>query len=191
MRWHGFEWICILVMVLLSLQGALLEKRINKLEWRLVKMEKEAFKVEGARRTAIALLYGEARQMENHYADEIAEATAILCVVRNRAKNWVKYNTETRYEQALLNVMLDYKQFSVFNEKDVNSDKSYDFISEKQGSARYKLYENLVDSVLFGDYPDITQGADHYVAKWLYNQKEGWWSRMTVAMTAGGHKFLL
>ncbi len=189
------DWVLLMLLIItIVLTGLSLDKqsqRIDSLEFRMEElMKKFAFEQQGAKKTAVALLYGEARLQESSYSDEIMEATAILCVVRNRANTWKKYSHIKSIEERYLTVMLDTLQFSVFNENDPNSDISFEYIMGNEDTARYQMYMGLVESILYGSYPDVTQGADHYVASWLYKKKNGWWRRMSTKLIAGGHRFL-
>jgi N-acetylmuramoyl-L-alanine amidase len=50
----------------------------------------------------------------------------------------------------------------------------------------------VAEGVLSGAIRDASQGADHYVAKWLYQRDEGrsWWRRLRVTAQIGEHVFL-
>jgi spore germination cell wall hydrolase CwlJ-like protein len=110
--------------------------------------------------------------------------TAVACVIQNRLKKpW-------RFGRTAVDVATKPKQFSAWDDKDLMK-------------RNYKDAKNEADKIAsqIGSLKDITGGADHYVAKWLYDKvqadpewakenKVDWILRMTKTKEIGKHIFL-
>lgn len=129
--------------------------------------------------------FGEARMQEGTVSEDRREWIAIGNVVLNRAaSNRWSANTPK-------SVILQRNQFSWTRQNDPSASKVFKFLS-RPGIDRYYYKMMLVaDAVLAGRTLDLTYGADHYVATWLYDSKRGWWRDMTIADVIGGHVFLI
>lgn len=130
------------------------------------------------------LLYGEARLREGDISDDIREWLAIAWVVRNRVYSPV-------FPSSWVDVMLQPKQFSCFNEKDPNLPQIISFLERKNGYFWNKMYPVAL-SVYRGMSVDFSNGADHYVAVWLWFELSDahWAKNMEIRALWGGHVFL-
>lgn len=127
-------------------------------------------------------VYGEARLKEGSVGEDVNEWIAIGNVVMNRAKHPHKWASNPK------DVILQPLQFSWTRQRDPNSKFVKNFIVEK--ADKYKQMSLYMDAVLKGRTRDVSYGADHYVALWLYEGKNGWWRDMQVTTVFGGHIFL-
>lgn len=95
------------------------------------------------------MIYGEAR------GEELEERIAVGYTAVNRANDGVKWNgTDIR------SVVLKPKQYSCFNEDDVNREKLLN--PEKDDAKTWEECLDVAEGILNGKYEDPTQGATHY-----------------------------
>lgn len=130
-----------------------------------------------------ANFYGEARSKEDALLDERKEWCAIGWTVLNRA------NDPYRWANNPKDVILQPYQFSWTRTVDPSYERAIRFIKQ----ANHPLYDEMIlwaKQVLKGKVVDCSNGANHYVARWLYESKNGWWRDMTVTAMYGGHVFL-
>jgi len=80
-------------------------------------------------------------------------------------------------------VVLSPKQFSVWNEYDVNYGKLREDISHKK---EFKKALQIAQKCLYDDGEDITNGSNHYHAKRV---QPAWASKMDKIITIGDHIF--
>jgi len=96
---------------------------------------------------------------------------AVACVIQNRKKDPIKVVTKPY-------------QFSAYNDKALMN-RNY---------AKVKKEADELASQI-GKLDDITGGATHYVAKWLYDKKKddpkSWISKMKVTKIIGNHVFMV
>jgi len=137
----------------------------------------------------IGLMFGEGRMVELGGADETIEFLAIGCTVRNRV------NKDKRFPNNYKDVILQPKQFSCYNDNDPNYNRIYKFLTdpEDKNDRLYNQLEHLADLVWNDRCTDFSNGADHYVAKWLYDKyppaTNKWYYKYTLTAVAGGHMF--
>ena len=129
--------------------------------------------------------YGEARMVEGDWVSDIKEYLAIGCTVMNRVKS-------QRWGGTPKSVILQPKQFSWTNDGDPSKDAVLHFLSTKQPNKLYMDLTIYMKSVLSGKCIDFSNGANHYVALWLYEKenKQKWIENMTIVEAYGGHIFL-
>lgn len=132
----------------------------------------------------IANMYGEARMIEAGWSDDVREYLAIGGTVMNRTKS-------PRWPNTPKTVILQRRQFSWTNEGDPSRKVVYDFLVNKP-EPRYRQLKMYAEAVLEGRSVDFSNGADHYVALFLYEreQKQSWIKRMNIRVIWGGHIFL-
>lgn len=130
-------------------------------------------------------MYGEARLMEGDLSDDIREYLAIGCVVMNRVNS-------PKFPNTIKGVILAPKQFSWTNAGDPSRDKVIAFLSSGQPSETYQRLKTYARAIIDGNAEDFSKGADHYVARWLYERekKQAWISKMKITAIYGGHVFL-
>ncbi len=112
-------------------------------------------------------LYGECR-------GEPREGKIAVC--------WVMHRREM--DGKLRNDILDPYQFSCYNYGDPNLSKLL------QVGIEDKVFQECIDiafGVLNGNYPDPTNGADHYFNRRLVQPE--WAKKMTLVATFGAHEF--
>lgn len=97
------------------------------------------------------MLFGEARNCSK------AEKIAIAYTAINRARDGKRWNGETVREAILAR-----KQYSCFNENDINRKKLMDPL--RYGSKSFYECFDIAQKVLNGDYADSGNGATHYYA---------------------------
>lgn len=133
----------------------------------------------------IGNMYGEARLVEGDLSDDIREYLAIGCVVMNRVKS-------SGFPSTIKGVILAPKQFSWTNAGDPSRDKVIAFLSTKQPSETYQRLKTYAQAIIDGNAEDFSKGADHYVARWLYERekKQAWINKMKITAIYGGHVFL-
>lgn len=129
--------------------------------------------------------YGEARLQEGDWSEEIKEYLAIGCTVMNRVKS-------QRWGGTPKSVILQHKQFSWTNANDPSREKVLYFLQNKVPNNLYNDLKVYMTSVLNGKCIDFSNGANHYVAMWLYEKekKQKWIEDMTIVASYGGHIFL-
>lgn len=150
------------------------KKKVSKYNWRkFTELE-----------LMTANAYGEARLKEGSKGEDINEWMSIAHVVMNRAKHPRKWASNPK------DVILQPLQFSWTMGQDSNSVKVWNFLETKSPAGDYQKMKIYMDKVLRGLSRDLTHGADHYVALWLYEGKNGWWRDMQVTTVFGGHIFL-
>ena len=133
----------------------------------------------------IGNMYGEARLVEGDKSDDIREYLAIGNVVLNRTKS-------SRWPNTPKDVMLQRNQFSWTNEGDPSRLKVIGFLNQKSPAPLYRRLRIYAEAILSGRTVDFSNGANHYVAMWLYEResKQSWISRMMITAAYGGHIFL-
>lgn len=133
----------------------------------------------------IGNMYGEARLIEGDLSDDINEYIAIGNVVMNRVSS-------PRFPNTIKDVILQVKQFSWTNTGDPSREKVISFLENKQPSETYRRMKIYAEAVMEGKTKDNSYGADHYVARWLYEKerKQSWISKMQITSVWGGHVFL-
>lgn len=133
----------------------------------------------------VGLWYGEARLIEFSLIEDIREILAIGHTVLNRINL-------PQYPKSVQGVILQGNQFSCFNPGDPNASKIKTFLDMKYPSETYKQYSVYAESLLKGLTRDFSGGADHYCARWFYEQaKPTHWCRiMKITDIHGGHIFL-
>lgn len=98
---------------------------------------------------------------------------AVACVIQNRMKGG----------KTAEQVVTKRKQFSAYEDKELM----------KRNYAKVKKEADEIASQI-GKLDDVTGGADHYVAQWLYDKKKDdknhWISKMIVTKTIGKHVFM-
>lgn len=149
-------------------------------------MKKEAFRYFSNQELMAGNMFGEARMVEDNVMDEIREYLAIGGVVMNRAKSH-------RWPGIPGEVILQKSQFSWLNEGDPNSDMVYTFLKNRTPQPQYVRMMGLAQMLLEGRCDDFSNGANHYVAEWLWRQKLGtdhWCQRLRLTAVWGGHLFM-
>ena len=102
---------------------------------------------------------------------------AIACVIQNRAGG----KGHLYYDPA--NIVTARKQFSAYSDKDLMS-------------RNYREVKPIADKLAseIGNLNDITNGANHYITKYLYDKRRGdptfWANKMQVTKIIGKHVFL-
>lgn len=141
------------------------------------------------------LWYGEARIVERDPIDELEEYLSIGTTVLNRKHS-------SRYPDTIKGVILQRNQFSCFNPDDPNAGKIFDFLMRgRENNLQYltqrKQYATLMlyaGHCIAGRCIDFSRGADHYVARWLYEKPETenhpWIPKFKMTAIFGGHVFL-
>lgn len=132
----------------------------------------------------IGNMYGEARLVESGWSDDVREYLAIGGAVMNRTKS-------PRWGNTPKVVILQPYQFSWTNQGDPSRKAVYDFLINKP-EPRYRQMKMYAEAVLEGRCIDFSNGADHYVALWLYEResKQAWIKKMEIKAIWGGHIFL-
>ena len=130
-------------------------------------------------------MYGEARLIEGDLSDDDREYLAIGCVVRNRMNS-------PKFPDTYKDVILQHKQFSWTNSGDPSREKVIDFLSNGKSSKIYKRMKSWAKAIMKDKAIDFSGGADHYVARWLYERenKQAWIADMKITAVWGGHVFL-
>ena len=138
-------------------------------------------------------IYGEAR------GECLEGQVAVAYVIRHRLEKWNRYSS---YK----NTVLDRLQFSCWNRYRIG----YGFISPYDHNTKVlrKAFENfdgmfdnhkilrqcvhVADGVMNDMFLDYSNGADHYLAKWLYESDAcpSWAKKYKVTTTIGNHIFL-
>lgn len=114
-------------------------------------------------------LYGEAR------GEGARGMQAVANVIMNRVKQGGWFGASVK------DVVLKPKQFSCWNENDVNRT-----IILNANSAQLATARNIAERVISGELPDITGGATHYHAKSITPY---WAKSLTKTATIGNHVF--
>lgn len=133
----------------------------------------------------IGNLFGEARSIEGDVSDDIREYLAIGGCVMNRVNS-------KRFPNTIKEVILAHKQFSWTNAGDPSRDKVISFLETKQPHTMYNRLKIFAEAVIERRSVDFSYGADHYVARWLYEKtdKQRWITEMQITGVWGGHVFL-
>lgn len=132
----------------------------------------------------IGNFFGEARMLESGWSDDVREYLAIGGAVMNRTKS-------PRWGNTPKAVILQPYQFSWTNQGDPSRKAVHDFLVN-QPNPRYRQLRIYAESVIEGRCEDFSNGADHYVALWLYERenKQSWIKQKTITAVWGGHIFL-
>lgn len=120
-------------------------------------------------------LYGEARGEVKRFG--IASFMAIANVIMNRLMQ------RTWYGQTIEEICLKKGQFSCWNPKDPNRKLLDEDLSDL---SLFKKAIYVSESVLSKNWPDITNGADHYHA---IGQSSSWSKSMKETVIVGSHRF--
>lgn len=134
------------------------------------------------------LVYGEARKKEDNDLDERKEYMAIASTVLNRVQH------KGRFPDTIVDVILQPWQFSCFNNNDPNIDRIWKFLTSPghENDVLYKKIMGMIEPVLKENTVDFSNGADHYVAIWFYDQShpDHWCRKYRITAMHGGHIFL-
>ena len=133
----------------------------------------------------IGNMYGEARMIEGDMVEDDREYLAIGCVVRNRVLS-------LRFPNSYHEVILQRRQFSWANEGDPNRSMVIEFLMNGKDTKTYKRMKAWAKAIIENKTTDFSNGADHYVAQWLYEkeEKQHWIDDMKITAVWGGHVFL-
>jgi hypothetical protein len=145
----------------------------------------EAFRYFSDQELLAGNMYGEARFTEDSEMEEMREYLAIGCVVMSRVRSH-------RWPGTAKEVILQKSQFSWLNPGDPSGELVYQFLRHKQPEKLYKPMMGVALSILEGRTSDFSNGANHYIALWLWRQKLGtshWCQRFKLTEALGGHLF--
>lgn len=120
------------------------------------------------------LIWGEAR------GEPLEGKWAVGWVVRNRVY------AERKYGKGWQGVMLKKKQFSAFNEGDVNRKKMEEMVFMPRRWGKLKECFEVAFNVFFGMGTDYSNGATHYYRKEL---SPSWARKMVKTAEIGDHVF--
>lgn len=138
----------------------------------------------------VGLVYGEARMKEDSSLNERKEYMAIASTVMNRVA------MNPRFPDTIIDVILQPMQFSCFNDNDPNAKLVWNFITKddsvNKGSGLYARIEGMITPVIKNITDDFSNGADHYVALWFYDdaRPSHWCRKYHITEMHGGHVFL-
>lgn len=101
------------------------------------------------------------------------------------AVTWVILNRyhDSRWPDGVLDVCMQSKQFSVWNDRDINRVK---MMRTNVNSSKMLEVTSLVSGVLAGMYADPTGGANHYHHK---NINPSWANPNKITAQIGNHRF--
>ena len=118
-------------------------------------------------------IYGEARGELNNFG--LAPLIAVGHVVLNRLRK--------KFAKSISDVCLAPYQFSCWNFKDPNYEKLKNI---DESSSIFKTCLEISKNLIEGNWPDLTDGCDHYHAKSI---KPYWASHLTPKRVFGNHLF--
>jgi len=118
-------------------------------------------------------IYGEARGELNPFG--LAPLIAVGNVVINRVRK--------KFEKSITDVCLAPRQFSCWNHDDPNYEKIKNL---DESSSLFKTYLEIARNLIEGSWPDLTDGCDHYHARYV---KPFWAGMLTPKRVFGNHLF--
>ncbi len=118
-------------------------------------------------------IYGEARGELNNFG--LAPLIAVGNVILNRFQK--------KFANSITEVCLAPYQFSCWNRTDPNFEKLKNL---DVSSSIFKVCLNVAENLIEKNWPDLTDGCDHYHTKWI---KPYWAGQLTPKRIFGNHLF--